>query len=266
MSELSLTPMAAALVNAGAQVLDATTASTIVTVQNTETGTLLSLNREQIDAIADAALMLSNADKAFEFATDEVAKMVARVLGTEPTFDHWEATAARFQEDYATERECTPETARKRWVMVAKSLGDKFGLEKPKKASKESEKKAGQRADAATTAAALIEKAGAATPAEVMALMTQPADDGAPLPAPVVQALSKQAGTMVADATKAAAAAAKEETKNLRESIRKGCQGLNLVQLRQVAELVASFTTPADGIVDAAEEAAETSAEEVAAS
>lgn len=189
--------------------------------------------------VGDTARDLSEADKSFESAISRVAETVARIMGAEPSYNHWTAVAGAFQIDYLTDKGCKPETAQKRWFAVAGSMAETFALEKPAKPTKAAEVKSAQRKGAAAEADAVIAKMEAATPADVLAIATNP--NAGPLAKPVIAALAKIAGEMAGKAAEAANKAAKDETKTLRDSLRKSIGTLNLVQLREVAALVESF-------------------------
>jgi hypothetical protein len=208
------------------------------------------------NAIGGAATALASADVAFESAITGVAANVARILGTEPSYDLWTSVAAHFQTTYASARKCKPETAQKRWFAVAGAMEADFALEKPTKPTKSAEVKAAQREGAAAEAAKLIEAAKATTPAAILALST--AVEG--IKAPVVAALAKAAGAVAADAAKDASEAARKHANEMREEIRKSLGALTNAQLEQVRALVASFKpatpvtppAPAPVITDAA--------------
>jgi hypothetical protein len=208
------------------------------------------LSEDVAASVAACGENLAQADQSFDEAIKAVATDVARIMGAEPTFDHWMAVSGRFQIGYVKARGCKPETAQKRWQAVTAAMEAEFALEKPAKPTKAAEVKAEQRKGAAAEAAALIEAAKAATPAEVLAL-SQSAE---PLKAPVIAALAKAAGEMAAKAGADAAAKAKEESKALREQIRKGTQGLTVAQLRQVADLIESFKPKADDADETSDE------------
>lgn len=215
-----------------------------------------SLSIEHAAQVKAQAVKLSTADKSFEAAVMAVAEGVARILGTDPSYDHWTMVQASFIADYTEARECKEETSRKRWQAVVSALEGNFALEKPAKPTKAAEIKAQQREGASATAMEMIESAGALTPQSILAL-SENAD--APVAAPVVAALAKIAGEKAKEAGKAANDAARAETKTLRDDIRKGMTNLSLAQLREVAALVASYQ-PAATVPDV-----ETSDEEVTA-
>lgn len=192
------------------------------------------------EAVRAQAVALADADKDFESAMSEVAQGIARILGTSPTYDGWEAVQKAFIADYADARKCKEETARQRWVAVCKAMESEYALEKPAKPTKAAEAKAAQRKGAAEQAAELVKAAGAATPQAILALTTPAKGQPAPS-APVIAALSKIAGEAAKESAKAATEAAKEEAKRLRESIRKECQTLTNPQLRKVAALIAKL-------------------------
>ncbi len=185
--------------------------------------------------VAAQAVALSTADSSFANALEGVATALALVMDTAPSFDHWEAVSAGFQVAYTNARKCTPETSRKRWVAVCAEMERLFALEKPAKPTAAAAKKAEQRSTASETAKALIAKAGATTPAAVLALSQ------AGVTGPVIKALAAAAGDMAASAGKAATEAAKAAAAGMREEIRKSLTGLTNAQLEQVRALVQSF-------------------------
>ena len=189
---------------------------------------------------------LSKADVSFETALDKVSTALAHLIGTSPAFDHWEAVAGAFQIAYVNDRKCTAETARKRWGAVTAEMDRQFSLEKPSKPTKAAEVKAEQRKGAAAEAAALIAKAGATTPAAVLALSQ------AGVSTPVIKALAAEAGKLASDAGKAANEAAKAAAATMREEIRKSLAGLTNAQLDKVRRLVQSFTVPPAAVISPA--------------
>lgn len=129
-------------------------------------------------AVNACAVQLASADAVFENALTAVAESVARILGTKPTFDHWEGVAGAFRADYVKARGCKEETAAKRWSMVAAELANRFALEKPTKPTAEAQRKATARAKQAKAiekivkahkgnAQSILEEAAKAAPHEV---------------------------------------------------------------------------------------------------
>lgn len=218
------------------------------------------LSVEVAASVKAQAVRLSTADKSFEAAVLEVANGVARIMGAQPTFDHWEAVQKAFIADYTAARDCKEETSRKRWQAVANALADNFAQEKPAKPTKSAAVKREQRSDAESKAHALIDAAEATTPQAILALAESA---GEPVAAPVVAALAKIAGDTAKQAGKSANDAAKVEVKTLREAVRKGLINLSLSQLREVAELVAKYQ-PDDAADADAEADAEADADETA--
>ena len=197
------------------------------------------------EATIAAAQALAQADVTFSGAIKAVCTSVAAILGTNPSYDLWNAVAAHFQASYVAIRSCKPETAQKRWFAVAAGMEAEFALEKPSKPTVAAAVKAEQRKGAAAEADALIKAAGATTPAAVLALSQ------AGVKGPVIAALAKVAGSMAADAGKAATEAAREAAKAMREEIRKSLNDLTNAQLEQVRALVQSFK-PAAPVAPAA--------------
>lgn len=112
----------------------------------------------RVKPLADA---LVKSDLAFERGLAACAKGVAEILGTSPTFDHWESVRVAFVDEYAKARGCTKETAENRWGAVATAMRTEFSLEKPKAASPEAQRKQGQREAQSTAKAAVTERAKA---------------------------------------------------------------------------------------------------------
>jgi hypothetical protein len=194
------------------------------------------LTAEVLASVKVEAVNLSTADRSFEDAVKAAATNVARIMGTEPSFDHWEAVAAAFRTDYQSARGCTEETARKRWVAVCGVIESSFALVKPAKPTVAGIVKQKQREGAAAEAATLIEQAKATTPAAIIALTQQ-----AGLKPPVVAALGKMAGEVAKEAGKAANEAAREEAKALRDEVRASIPALSLDNLRKVRDMVAAL-------------------------
>lgn len=88
---------------------------------------------------------------AFTLASSTIVDDVARTMGTEPKFEHWELVADAFKDEYKAAREkatgkpITDERAANVWSIIATQLKEKYSLEKPAKASADAKKKAAQR-------------------------------------------------------------------------------------------------------------------------
>lgn len=200
------------------------------------------------------AVALSAADKTFEGIISAVSTGIAKIMGTAPTFDHWQAVQAAFVADYTAAHGCKDESARKRWVAVASAMEAAFALEKPAKPTKAAEVKAEQRKGAALEAAKIIEAAKATTPAEVMKLAGKATKPG------VIAALAKQAGDLSKDAAKEATEAARTESKVLREEIRGLLANLDVRALRSIRNMAAKLAGVPDAEPVPADAADETTA------
>lgn len=196
--------------------------------------------------VAAQGVALSVADVSFETALERVAKAIADLIGTAPSYDHWEAVSGAFQTAYTADRKCTEETSRKRWGAITAEMERQFALEKPSKPTKAAEVKAEQRKGAAAEAAALIAKAGAKTPAAVLALSQ------AGVSGPVIKALAAEAGKLASDAGKVATEAAKAAASGMREEIRKSLGGLSNAQLEKVRKLIQSFAAAPAAVISPA--------------
>lgn len=203
---------------------------------------LLMLTTQQANDVREQAGALATADKTFADAISSISTAVARIMGVEPSYDHWTLVQTAFVKDYATARGVKEESARMRWVRVADAMEKAFALVKPAKPTKAAEVKAVQRAKADDEATALIMRAKATTPDAIMRIAAK----GGIAPG-VSAALTKAAGALAKDAAKAANEAAREESKTLRESIRKETQTLDVTQLRRVAKLIADMKSAALG-------------------
>lgn len=194
------------------------------------------LTAEDAEQTATFAATLASADAAFESAIVEVATAVARVIGTKPTFSHWELVRDAFVTAYAKARNCKEESARRRWVGVCDVMAKEFALEKPAKPTEEGVKKAEQRKNADDRAAELCKAQNASSAQAIMEIASKTAG----LPRPVVAALGKLASAAAQNAQKNANEAAKEVAKGLREALRKTTQALGVDQLREVAAFIAT--------------------------
>ena len=85
-------------------------------------------------AIADGAMVAST-------------EVLARVLGTAPTFEHWEKTRIEWRSGYAEQKGegVTANTIDKAWSRQAAAMAEAHGLTKPASASPEAVKKADAR-------------------------------------------------------------------------------------------------------------------------
>lgn len=176
------------------------------------------------------ALALSAADVAFENATASVAECVARILGAEPSFDHWEAVALAFCTEYKTARGCADKTAANRWSMVAKELESRFALEKPRKETAAAAKMAEKRQKEADAI-----KAAKAQHGSIEALRTAVAKEKDPAK---VRVLSAALTESVSEAEKDSTKKAKEAEKALREEARKIIAALDLKALEKALPML----------------------------
>lgn len=181
-------------------------------------------------ALGAAATTLANADTVFESAIGTVSTEVARIMGATPSFAHWELVRDGFVADYASARGCKPETARMRWVAIAREMAEEFALEKPIKPTEAAEKKAVERKGADLKAAELIKDQGATSAQAIMEIASKTPG----LAKGTVAALGKAAQAAAQLAQKDASAVAKEAAKNLREVLRKTNAKLELAALREV--------------------------------
>jgi hypothetical protein len=206
--------------------------------KKTETAKVVApvLDAAQAAQCATFAATLATADAAFESAIVEVATNVARVIGTKPTFTHWELVRDAFVTAYAKARNCKEESARRRWVGVCDVMAKEFALEKPAKPTEAGVKKAEQRKDADTTAAELCKAQNASSAQAIMEIASKTPG----LSRSVVAALGKKANEAAQQSQKNANEAAKEVAKAMRESLRKTAQALGVDQLREVTAFIAA--------------------------
>jgi hypothetical protein len=101
---------------------------------------------EKARGISGVASKMADVDQAFGVIVEETASAVARVMGTEPTFDFWNQVSYEFRRAYQEKRKCASKTADNRWSDVTKYMEEKFGLAKPKAPTQAADKKAKQRA------------------------------------------------------------------------------------------------------------------------
>ena len=94
---------------------------------------------------------INSAAATFAKAEHKGAEELAKVLGTKPTFAHWEAVRKVWTVAYSKAREevakVAPslEASDRAWQRVAKAMSEFFALEKPKAPSKAATKKSDQR-------------------------------------------------------------------------------------------------------------------------
>ena len=96
--------------------------------------------------VADDLLFQGDAKK------DEVAKAIAKVLGTTPSYAFWELTRTTWETTYMAKNQLANEkSANNAWLDNTKRIKAKFGLEKPKAPSKDasrmSEKRKAEQAE-----------------------------------------------------------------------------------------------------------------------
>ena len=128
---------------------------------------------EQVSALsADQALTAK--DAGFQFARNqlanlETARSYASMIGTEPTFDQWEAGRTNWVSGYVEANpDNTGNAADKAWNRFAGLLDELFGLVKPKAASAAAEKK---RIEREKKTAEILEKHNDLTPTMIRAQM-----------------------------------------------------------------------------------------------
>jgi hypothetical protein len=128
---------------------------------------------EQVSALsADQALTAK--DAGFQFARNqlanlETARSYASMIGTEPTFDQWEAGRTNWVSGYVEANpDNTGNAADKAWNRFAGLLDELFGLVKPKAASAAAEK---IRIEREKKNAEILEKHGDMTPTMIRAQM-----------------------------------------------------------------------------------------------
>jgi len=128
---------------------------------------------EQVSALsADQALTAK--DCGFQFARNQLAnlenaKSYAAMLGTDPTFDQWEAGRVSWVAGYVEANpEHTGNAADKAWNRFSGLLDELFGLTKPKAVSVAAEKK---RIEREKKTAEILAKHGDMTPTMIRAQM-----------------------------------------------------------------------------------------------
>ena len=132
-----------------------------------------SIIADSVSAItSDQALTAK--DCGFRFARNQLdnlenAKEFATMLGTDPTFDQWEASRLQWVSGYVEANpENTGNAADKAWHRFAGLLDDLFGLTKPSSSNPAAEKK---RAEREKKNAELLAKHGDMTPTMIRAQM-----------------------------------------------------------------------------------------------
>jgi hypothetical protein len=86
-----------------------------------------------LSAVADSAVKLALADMAFDLALPSALSDVARAMGTDPTFDHWNGVCYAWKVAYRTKRNCAEKTSDNRWTNIVSGLETSFELAKPAK-------------------------------------------------------------------------------------------------------------------------------------
>ena len=128
---------------------------------------------EQVSALT-AEQSLTAKDCGFQFARNqlanlETAKEYASMIGTDPTFDQWEAGRLQWVSGYVEANpQNTGNAADKAWDRFAGLLNELFGLIKPKATSAAAEKK---RIEREKKQQELLEKHGDLTPTMIRAQM-----------------------------------------------------------------------------------------------
>lgn len=132
-----------------------------------------SIIAEQVSALsADQALTAK--DCGFQYARNQLAvfenaRDYAGMLGTDPTFDQWEAARLQWVSGYVEANpQNTGNAADKAWDRFSGLLNEFFGLSKPKATSAAAEKK---RAEREKKTAELLAKHGDLTPTMIRAQM-----------------------------------------------------------------------------------------------
>lgn len=96
-----------------------------------------------IQAAADAGSMFARS----EIGASESLESYARVLGTEPTYEHWNQCRVSWVNGYvATKPQAKGNSADQAFKRFKGRLADMFGIEVPKATSEAAEKKAAERA------------------------------------------------------------------------------------------------------------------------
>ena len=92
--------------------------------------------------VADDLLFQGDAKK------DEVAKAIAKVLGTTPSYAFWELTRTTWETTYMAKNQLANEkSANNAWLDNTKRIKAKFGLEKPKAPNKDASRMSIKRAE-----------------------------------------------------------------------------------------------------------------------
>lgn len=175
---------------------------------------------ESAKPVAVFAVELAKADVAYEQVLPNIASQVAKLLGVKPSYELWEAVADGFQSAYMKQRNCVADTARNRWVAVAKYMADTFALEKPAKASVAATKKAKERAKVEKQVKAI--KAQFVKPADAFAEAAELVKQGKVAEAKLVTAAAHELSKdVIADANKQASGQLKKVRDDLRKEIGK---------------------------------------------
>lgn len=198
-----------------------------------------------MSAITTAAASLARADAEFTNAVNVVAQSVARALGDDPTFDEWEQGHAEFIKAYTEARGCQEKTAENRWSFVVAEMNSQFGLEKPRKPTKEAARKAEKRSDEAERVDAAIAQHG------TLKALTKAYAEASPEDAPIlVKAMEKKRKAE----DKAATAIAKETVKAQRDKLRKLINQIDSIKGLEKLVALAESLAPAKPVADEASE------------
>lgn len=201
-----------------------------------------------VKPVADALVTSDiNAEKGLFTAARSIKKIVEANL----TFDHWEAVRTAFIAEYRAFREkvtgvaITEETAANRWLAVAEAMRREFGVEKPKAATAEAQRKQNQRETQNAAKAAVTDKAKAIaaelgeTP-DPQALMAKAAEivKADPVLGAAVTDLAVAAHKA---ATEAAIKAAKAAAKDLQDKVAKVAKATtDVTALRTALDVMAA--------------------------
>jgi hypothetical protein len=110
----------------------------------------LVLNTKQLASIGDSVSATIEADE-LEFNAselrDDICRSLAKVLGTDPTYEFWELVRTTWENVYMARKKLSNEkSANNAWLEHTKRLKAKFNLEKPAKGGKDSTRMSESRA------------------------------------------------------------------------------------------------------------------------
>jgi len=110
----------------------------------------LVLNQKQLASIGEsvkATIESENLEFNASELRDDIAKVLSKVLGINPTYEWWELVRTTWENTYLVRKDLSNEkSANNAWLDNCKRMKARFGLEKPAKGSKDSARMSEKRA------------------------------------------------------------------------------------------------------------------------